>query len=774
MADLPIITSEFEKAAKVVNTSVNELVNRISTLTTTIKETFPAIDKSGVYSNKLADALNKTTVSTKEFVDEMYKLGKASKDIINKVKGARTELIDTIDSVTQVQEKRVAQWKSVLEEIQNNIDYLLSAIPSEISRQGKSIASLEPIYADFIESLKELKTATSSILAGTIPTDISKAVTSFQDLSQAVNLLASNSKNLIVVGKKQIGMIESLYKRVQKIADRSKTLINISKTYDILIQEVKDSLKSYLLSVEPLTKHNEVLRKQYDMLSTKIEEIGTKVPFTAEAISEIVKNIDSLKAIIEETSELIKEYSKSTAKFIVWQHMANDAFKRFSEKMAQLPKPIQTIVTSIGKFVLNMTTFVRSIVAGAGSVVDAIKSLREFVKTILEVKNVSMTFAGIVTTIITIFYALYEAGMRVTRLTAETVKSFGEYVFGLQDVSQFTYKLINSWSSLIYSTETVIKTVSDVMNVFTPLGETFESITKRGASSIISFSMTIDRFARSIGTTANELSGRLVKFASYFGYNLETIIKQGRKGALDILQMYSNFAGYILRRIRLTMTEVTQTFSSVFERIMWMGSQFSSINSQLMARVVSAIAATGKTFSLTVEHSRKLAEQFAEVISGVTWDTYAGILAATGRWTKSLDDMVYKSLVTTPFEKARETAQFFMNIAKYNAGLEKTWLAFVPQFREIIRRFPEETDVLRNAVETWVQNRNIDFKEALSKSGLSVDKIDEIMLVMDAFGNPLQTLITLVKRILDKLTLIVGRLSSSWLMSIASRAPLSK
>jgi predicted nucleic acid-binding Zn-ribbon protein len=760
MVDQLTVPPELSRVTKDMFSSINELASKVSALTSAIKETFPAVDKTSSYVNRLASAFGQTSISATEFTNKIYEMGKSMIDVVDKIKTERGNLINTVNAVVKAYESLRGQTASQLTKFRDDLSHLIGTLTNESRRLSGTLADNSAKYRDFRILLTNLEKVVHDVLSGTIPSNINEVVRSFQEVSQSIGVLRGGTSGLVSASETSIEMVKDLRDLVLDLSKRSKDLIMFGDLSKEATQKVKDSFKSYLQSVEPLTKHNEVLKKQYDILKARIEKIDAESLLTSGSITELVKSLDELKTIAEETVELVKEYSKSTVEFVVWQHIANDAFKRFSEKMAQLPKSVQTIATSIGKLVLNVVTFVRSIMTGASSIIDAAKSLAEFVKTILEAKKTAVVLAGIAAAVIAALRALYEAGMRVIGLTVEVTKSFGDYVFGLRDVRKFTFDLMGSWSSLVYSTETVIKAISDVINVFIPLGETFESVTKRGVGDIISFSMTIDRFARSIGTTASELSDRLVKFASYFGYNLREIINSGRKGASTVLQMYSNFAGYVLRRIRLTMTDVMQIFSGVFERIMWMGSQFSSINSQLMTNVVSAIAAAGKTFSLTVEHSRKLAGQFAEIISGTTWDMYAGILAATGRWTGSLDEMVRKALVTTPFEKARETAVFFMDIAKYNAGLKDTWLAFVPQFREIIRRFPEEIDVLREAVETWVRNRNIDFRDALARSGLSVDKIDEMMLVMDSLGNPLQTLITLVKRILDKLSLIAGRLSS--------------
>jgi len=742
----------------------SELASKLSVLTSTIKETFPVIDKASSYANKLASAFSETSMSATEFADKIYKMGEDMTKVIGQIETARKKLVETISTALSGYESFLKDQSKRLTEFKFDLSSFVGILANESRRLNGVLSESSDKYREYRKTLSKLEEIVRSVLSGTIPDNVNEVVRSFQEMSRSIQESTGKQIGLVVANENGIEMVRDLRDEAAKLSKEAEVLITVSEESNKKIQEIKNSLRNYLQSVAGLTKYNKVLEGQYDALKKRIEELSVKNLVTKESITKLVEDLDELKKVADNVAELVKEYTKSTTEFVVWQHMANDSFKRFSEKMSQLPKPIQTVATAVGKFALNIITLARSIVAGAGPIVDAAKSLKGFIEQLLEIKKVS---TAVVTMIITILYALYEAGMRVTKLTAEVTKSFGEYVFGLRDVREFTLDLMGSWASMIYSIETVSKAVSDVINVFMPLGETFESLTRRGIGGIVSFSMTIDRFARAIGTTAGELSTRLVKFASYFGYSLQEIIRRGYKGAHDILQMYSNFAGYILRKIRLTMTEVMQIFGGVFERIMWMGSRFSDINSQLMGNVVSAIATVGKRFSLTVEHSRKLAEQFAEVIGGTTWDMYAGVLAATGRWTGTLDEMVHKALVTTPFEKARETAAFFMDIAKHSAGLKDTWMAFVPQFREIIRRFPEEVDVLREAVETWVQNRNVDFREALARSGLSVDKIDEMMLVMDSLGNPLQTLIILVKRILDKLTLIIGKLSSPLLMGLA-------
>jgi predicted nuclease with TOPRIM domain len=759
MADLP--TSHTTKDPSIF---AGEFASKLSTLTSTIKETFPAIDKASSYANKLASAFNETSMSVAEFADKIYEMGKDMAKVVGQIKATREELIETVSTTLGSYESFLKDQSKQLARFQSDLSDFVRTLANESMRLGGALSESSSKYREYRKTLAKLEEIVRSVLSGTIPDNVDEVVRSFQEMSQAIKERTGSQEGLVTASEDSIEMVKDLKNEALELSKGAEALIEVGTRSSTAIQGIKNSLKSYLQSVAGLTKHNKALEGQYGLLEKRIEELSTRNLVAKESIIKLIEDLDELKRVADDVAELVKEYTKSTTEFVVWQHMANDSFKRFSEKMSQLPKPVQTAAMAIGKLAFNVITLARSIVAGVGPVIDAVGSLRKFIESLLEMGKSS---TALITGIITLLYAFYEAGMRVIRLTTEVTKSFGEYVFGLKDVRKVALDLIGSWASMIYTVETVAKAVGDVINVFMPLGETFESLTKRGISGIVSFSMTIDRFARAIGTTASELSARLVKFASYFGYNLQEIIRRGYKGAHDILQMYSNFAGYILRKIRLTMTEVMQIFGGVFERIMWMGSRFSDINSQLMGNVVSAIAAVGKRFSLTVEHSRKLAEQFAEVIGGTTWDMYAGVLAATGRWTGTLDEMVHKALVTTPFEKARETAAFFMDIAKYSAGLKDTWMAFVPQFREIIRRFPEETDVLREAVETWVQNRNIDFREALARSGLSVDKIDEMMLVMDSLGNPLQTLVILVKRILDKLTLIIGKLSSSLLMGVA-------
>ena len=745
---------------------INEVSGKVSGLVSAIRSTFPTLSDLETSIDKVSELFGSSSKSVKDFANELYKFGEVTRgvsvaiskqtELSQKLRNVSQGVLQAITDVIQANQKQIAGIKTQT-----------SHLVSVFSKLKDNIA-IVPEISDLKASLQELNTIIEALSKGTAVSQdsIERLKNRLAELNNITGVASKNTTELVYYEEKstqhRIKMAESLRDSFSNVVESIDSIISLNKKLKDEIDSALSPLKEYVTQFEPLTKYSPIVRELYDQITSKIGQLGKTMPVTGEAIRSLLEDIKKLGSIVSVVTAITKEYSKSTIEYVAHQVVTNAAFREFSERMALLPGPIRSIAMSLGKFTVTIGSFIQAIKSVHGIVKDSIAAFTNLAKTALGFS----TLASIIASVVTLVYTLYQGLMRVASLTVETTKAFGMYSFAARDITEFTKKIVSSWYGLAYSAEKVIQSVAAVTNILTPVGTTLDDLAKSAekTDAIVSFSLTIDRVARTFGTTAERLSEDLMRFSAYFGRNLSAIIEAGRKGAIDLLKQYTSFNRALLTRIRLTADEVIKTFGGVLERLMWVISEGGRDQLSYMIGIADAVkkavTSVRGVLGATVEHTRVLMSQFAEMISGTTWETYAGILAATGRWTGTLDEMVHKALVTTPFEKARETARFFMDIAKTSAGLSQTWVAFVPQFREIIRRFPEEVDVLREAIERWVSRPEIDFRKALEESGASVEKVDEIMLTIDALGNPLQTIITLIRRMLDKLALIANAVAS--------------
>jgi len=566
--------------------------------------------------------------------------------------------------------------------------------------------------------------------------------------------------------------LEGIYKGSTVISEIVATknnlqdLLNYLKKEDFtkLVEEAKDNIEKMITSLKNVIPAGTIFAKKIEDLSKTFTDIRDKV--SIEKLKEFYEELKKISEMIGKIGPAFAQYNKDIAALILAHVSINEQFEKFKNIVSALPSPLSNVITKLAAFAKKAADTVLSFANLAGTF-KVITEFGNYIKELVSIVSAGRaTAAGMAAAVLALLEIIRQLILQSAQLTKAAIEAFGQLTFGVTSLRDFTLSLTRTWS-ILYSTTDIIEKTGEVFNVLRPVTSSFIDNFYNGVHAIskatVEFSLVIDRVARGLGISAKELSSDLLNFATYFRFSIDSFLKEGREGARRLLRIWVGFNNELIRLANITGREFISTFKPAFEQLMWLGETATSGFYKRVREMVAAVSSEVQKMGGTIDHTKTLLSTLSQAVQSATWDMYLGVLAATGRWTGTLDDMIAKAFTTEPVERMFEITKYFREIAKYSAGLEKTWAYFVPPLKAAVERVPAMATKLGEVIELWMERMQTpgvsareSFIQALEKAGMTADQIEDVMLAVDALGDPLKMIVNLLQRLLDIVTSWLG------------------
>jgi len=745
MPDPTITTTDLEEVLKTLSERVKELSGHFSNVVTKIETIFPATSK---FSTTLESLSKSFGVSSKGLGDSLKKLVESFEELEEHAEKLNNTLEKARDLFGEEFRKKIAEleidFRSTIEVYSEDF----REFTDTLEKNAGTVNSLGKEIYNFIYKVTEGK-----ISVFEASKQLSDFTTKIVDLWESATV-----RKTLKLTKDATDTLVLLYNRFNMISEMTKR--NIRNALEPYINKIKEHIGTLKEAVP--------VGSEFANQLSEIEKHFEKIKDTATP-DELKKINDELIKMTESLTKMIghlKDYSKSAKEIILAQKTLNELYDNFKKTASTIPGPLGTMLTQLAGLLKKFGDIVLAI-KGVSASLEFLKTFATYVKQLTAIVGAgSVALGSVVVIVVALAEALRQLAVSGAQLIKTTTSAFGQLIFGTTSINAFTKGLINAWT-ILYSTTDIIKKSGEVLTVLRPIISTSIHNLYEGvdgfATRAAQFSLVIDRVARGLGTTAKELSGDLLEFATFFGFSVDKYINMGREGARELLRLYAGFSRKVTELVNMTGKEITSVFKSTFEYLMWLTKDAKAKSFALLEDLLKVVGTTVKNFGGTIEHTKTLLSSLSQAVQSSTWDMYLGVLAATGRWTGTLDDMIHKAFTTEPIQRMYETVNYFRSIAKESAGLQKTWVYFVPQLRSAVERVPAMAQHLGTILDRWIREVSVGhvdsrkaFEQALEGAGLSADQIEDAMLAVDALGDPLKMIVNLLQRLVDIASNMLG------------------
>jgi uncharacterized protein YoxC len=734
MADLTLDPS-LERSLKELSSNVKTLSDHLSTLNQKVTDLLSPTVGLGNTVKQLTEVLGmgtekftSTGQAIKQVTEELEKLKEVSSRL------AKTDIKDTSEKLRDLFETDVPK----------HLGKFFELFRKEYHEKLGGYAAKFAVASGHLGKFgKEL----SSFLY-----DIQKK--SFTELVRGLEDLAKRSTDLI-------GIYGSTRKELTSTQGKLQDLLNyLERDLTSLSSSAKTLVEAMIASFKQTIPEGTFLAKRIEELSKKFEEVKEKAPI--EKLKEFYEELEEIRETIGKAGEALSRYNKDVASLILAHISIGDQFEKFKNIASMLPSPLSNIVIKLAAFAKKIADTTLSLMNLTGSF-KIVAEFSRYIRDLISIIGIGRaTVAGVTMSILILLEIIRQLILGSVQLTKAAMEAFGQLTFGVTSLRDFTLSLTRTWS-ILYSTTDIIKKTGEVFSVLRPVTSGFIDNFYRGVHGVseatVEFSLVVDRVARGLGISAKELSSDLLSFATYFRFSIDSFLKDGREGARKLLRIWAGFNHELIQLANITGREFMSTFRPVFEQLMWLGETTTSNFYKRVREMVAAVSSEVQKMGGTIDHTKTLLSTLSQAVQSATWDMYLGVLAATGRWTGTLDDMIAKAFTTEPVERMFEITRYFREIAKYSAGLEKTWAYFIPPLRAAVERVPAMATKLGEVIESWMARMQVpgvtareSFIQALEQAGMTADQIEDVMLAVDALGDPLKMLVNLVQRLIDIVT----------------------
>jgi hypothetical protein len=738
MADLTLDPA-LERSLKELSSNIKTLSDHLSTLNQKVTDLLSPTIGLGNTVKQLTEALG---ASTKEFTSTGQAIERVTEEF-EKLRKVSSELAKTgIEDVS----KELGNFFEV-----GLPRYLEKFFEFFKTGYYETLGTIADSFKESSGHLKKFGSELSDFLYTVQKKSIAELVRGLKDLKK-------KSDDLLIIYKGISPELTNTRAKLQDLLDYLETDLSFFSAY------VKGSIEGIIASFKKAVPGGTFLAKRIEELSKKFEEI--KDSASIEKFEELYRELEKIRETIGKMSAAFAQYNKDIAALILAHVSINEQFEKFKNIVSALPSPLSNIITKLAAFAKKVADTVLSFANLAGTF-KVITEFGNYIKELISIVSAGRaTAAGVTTAILALLEIIRQLILQSAQLTKAAIEAFGQLTFGVTSLRDFTLSLTRTWS-ILYSTTDIIEKTGEVFNVLRPVTSSFINNfydgVHRMSKATVEFSLVIDRVARGLGISAKELSSDLLDFATYFRFSIDSFLKEGREGARRLLRIWAGFNNELIRLANVTGREFISTFKPAFEQLMWLGETTTSAFYKRVREMVVAVSSEVQKMGGTIDHTKTLLSTLSQAVQSATWDMYLGVLAATGRWTGTLDDMIAKAFTTEPVERMFEITKYFREIAKYSAGLEKTWAYFVPPLKAAVERVPAMATKLGEVIETWMARMQTpgvsareSFIQALEKAGMTADQIEDVMLAVDALGDPLKMIVNLLQRLLDIVTSWLG------------------